>query len=491
MALVPGIINGGAIQRGPSTNGTNGQVLTGDGSGNLSFQDAAGELDADLVAIAALGYTSGSYLLKKTAANTYSLISITSAGEALLDDANAAAQLTTLGAAADSAVVHLAGTETISGAKTFSTQMVVSATNAAQGNTQQGYLESHDYGGGIAQNNIVLGAKTTGAPNIRVQVDSTSGHIGFNVGGTAFSAATINQSGAGDGELALRSAAMQAAGTGTQFRLVTSETRADVILPANVPLTFLRAVSSTDICMATFSGSGFSAYLMMTDGSQLWGSGAATRDVRARRSGTKTYTFDDTADGPVTVVVNGVFQCATTAQPVIADVVSSLPGFWMGVTGTRTLLNYTLLGTGSDTYLNAGSSLNFRIGNVATASVTPSGLSVVSGVTMGRLLTTTPATPAQITSNQNNYAPTAASILRLSTDASRDITGLSVSQASGARTEIWNVGAQNIVLKHEDTNSTAANRFTNSTGADITLAAGEEAILKYDGVTTRWRVRKL
>lgn len=54
-------------------------------------------LDGDLTAIAALGYTSGAYLFKKTAADTYSLITITSAGEAILDDADASAQRTTLG----------------------------------------------------------------------------------------------------------------------------------------------------------------------------------------------------------------------------------------------------------------------------------------------------------------------------------------------------------------------------------------------------------
>jgi hypothetical protein len=53
--------------------------------------------DADLAAIAALGYTSGAYLIKKTAANTWALIALTAAGEALLDDADAAAQRTTLG----------------------------------------------------------------------------------------------------------------------------------------------------------------------------------------------------------------------------------------------------------------------------------------------------------------------------------------------------------------------------------------------------------
>lgn len=54
-------------------------------------------LDGDLTAIAALGYTSGAYLMKKTAANTYALSTITAAGEAILDDADASAQRTTLG----------------------------------------------------------------------------------------------------------------------------------------------------------------------------------------------------------------------------------------------------------------------------------------------------------------------------------------------------------------------------------------------------------
>lgn len=60
---------------------------------------AAQPLDADLTAIAALGYTSGAYLIKKTAADTWSLIAITTAGENLLDDASASAQRTTLGLA--------------------------------------------------------------------------------------------------------------------------------------------------------------------------------------------------------------------------------------------------------------------------------------------------------------------------------------------------------------------------------------------------------
>jgi hypothetical protein len=54
---------------------------------------------------------------------------------------------------------------------------------------------------------------------------------------------------------------------------------------------------------------------------------------------------------------------------------------------------------------------------------------------------------------------------------------------------IVNVGSFDIVLKH-DTTSTAANRFLNTTGADITLTAGQQAACWYDSTTARWRVSK-
>jgi len=111
--------------------------------------------------------------------------------------------------------------------------------------------------------------------------------------------------------------------------------------------------------------------------------------------------------------------------------------------------------------------------------------------TAGATLSSVPITPSQITSNQNNYAPGVARYYRLSTDASRDITGLSCSQVSGQECEIWNVDANNIVLKHQDANSTAANRFICTGAADITLAADEVALLRYDSTSSRWRVRKV
>lgn len=84
-----------------------------------------------------------------------------------------------------------------------------SETNAASSNTQSGYLTSRDYGGGVASNNIVLGAKTTGAPNIRLQVDNPAAHVGVNIGGTNNSTFTVMNDGSNNGFIGIRSAIYQ------------------------------------------------------------------------------------------------------------------------------------------------------------------------------------------------------------------------------------------------------------------------------------------
>ena len=116
-----------------------------------------------------------------------------------------------------------------------------------------------------------------------------------------------------------------------------------------------------------------------------------------------------------------------------------------------------------------------------------------AGTTSGQggTISSVPISPSQIVADQNNYSPGTARFYRLSTDASRNITGLSVSQADGQECEVWNVGSNNIVLQHQNTSSTAANRFICSGAADITLAADEVALLRYDSATGRWRVRKV
>jgi hypothetical protein len=101
-------------------------------------------------------------------------------------------------------------------------------------------------------------------------------------------------------------------------------------------------------------------------------------------------------------------------------------------------------------------------------------------------------TPAQITANQNDYNPTnlaTASVLRLDSDASRDVTGLA-GGADGRVIIIDNISTAldgTIVLKNESASSTAGNRF--SFDGDKVLDPGESMILQYDSTASRWKQR--
>jgi len=96
-------------------------------------------------------------------------------------------------------------------------------------------------------------------------------------------------------------------------------------------------------------------------------------------------------------------------------------------------------------------------------------------------------TPSQITAQEDDYNPTGlsgASVLRLSSDASQDMTGLQ-GGADGRLLYIHNIDVNDIVLKDEDANSSAANRF--ALNADVTIEADNLVVLQYDSTSLRWK----
>jgi len=130
---------------------------------------------------------------------------------------------------------------------------------------------------------------------------------------------------------------------------------------------------------------------------------------------------------------------------------------------------------------------NTTLGNAAadtialTGAVTALGARKISGATAV-------ISPAQLVANTNDWNPTGlatAQIIRASTDASRNLTGL-VAQADGVYT-IVNVGSQNLVVIHESASSSAANRFNLPGGTDITLGAHGSVTLWYDTSGSRWK----
>ena len=96
-------------------------------------------------------------------------------------------------------------------------------------------------------------------------------------------------------------------------------------------------------------------------------------------------------------------------------------------------------------------------------------------------------TPAQFVANQDNYDPGNYDVLRISSDASRTVSGFSDGR-KGRILHLVNVGSNDIVLAHESASSTAANRLLISSHADATLLPGQTAMAYYDDTTQRWRV---
>ena len=99
--------------------------------------------------------------------------------------------------------------------------------------------------------------------------------------------------------------------------------------------------------------------------------------------------------------------------------------------------------------------------------------------------------PAQITANQDDYAPTGigtANVIRVDSDAARSITGLSASQVEGRVIILQNDGGFTITLLHENANSTAANRFDLGDDTDFSLVSGGTCLVIYDGTASRWRL---
>ncbi len=95
--------------------------------------------------------------------------------------------------------------------------------------------------------------------------------------------------------------------------------------------------------------------------------------------------------------------------------------------------------------------------------------------------------PAALSANVDNYNPAGlATAAHIRQDASThvQISGLA-GGADGRVIILHNISSSNIVLEHEGSNSSAANRF--ALGASIALLSGQSIMLTYDATAQRWR----
>ncbi|MEY9110389.1 hypothetical protein ABH999_006585 [Bradyrhizobium yuanmingense] len=251
-------------------------------------------------------------------------------------------------------------------------------------------------------------------------------------------------------------------------------------------------------------------------------SGSTVLDASAAASGTLTLpAATDTLVGKATVdtFTNKTFDTAGTGNSFSINGLAATANTGTGavVRATAPTLVTPALGTPSSATLTNATGLPVGTGisglgaGVATALATPSSANVAAAVTdetgsgalvfgtsptIGGVATfsgarkdSTQSTPAQITSNQNDYNPSAvvcvsSSTLIVNADAARDITGVAGGVA-GCDLFLFNNGSFAITLKDDSASSTAANRF--DLGADFILASKAAAHLKYDGAASRWR----
>jgi hypothetical protein len=140
--------------------------------------------------------------------------------------------------------------------------------------------------------------------------------------------------------------------------------------------------------------------------------------------------------------------------------------------------------TDTGIYRIGANGLGLTAGGVEQARMGISSFGVTTGLDLNGVIS-----PAQLTANTNDWVPTgvfSASVIRVGTDASRNLTGL---QALSHRVILLhNTGGFNLVLKNNDAASAAANRFFTPAGADYTLGVNEGVMLWYDDTSTCWRI---
>jgi hypothetical protein len=187
--------------------------------------------------------------------------------------------------------------------------------------------------------------------------------------------------------------------------------------------------------------------------------------------------LDTTTNGATTLQINalGILSISKTNS---AGTIVNLDGGELSI-GKNYLFRYDgarwmwVSSTSADQIYISGTAGNHVIINTDNTLV-DGGVGYTLG---GDIYFTGDISPAQITSNQNDYAPTGlstASTLRLSTDASRNVTGLT-GGADGRIIIIANIGSYS-----------AANRFI--LYSDTTINSNQDVIMQYDSTSSRWRL---
>jgi hypothetical protein len=156
----------------------------------------------------------------------------------------------------------------------------------------------------------------------------------------------------------------------------------------------------------------------------------------------------------------------------------------VSATGTASATTF-LRGDGAWSTAGSNSASDLTTGTLAAARIGAHASSHQTGGTDA--VTNVVNSPAQITANENNYSLPSADIVRVNSNAARDVTGF-VAGTSGQAVLLVNVGSHAITIKHQSASSNAANRVVVPWAGDFVLDAnGGAVLLVYDATTERWR----
>jgi hypothetical protein len=154
-------------------------------------------------------------------------------------------------------------------------------------------------------------------------------------------------------------------------------------------------------------------------------------------------------------------------------------GLEVGASGGTT--NYSLHATNGNVLID--NNLNVAGTTTLTGNVTSQAITTVAQLVLGVL------SPASISGVTNDWNPTnlaVATVIRISTSALTDLSGLQ-GGTGGRRLTLTNISSNTIRVWNEDTRSSAANRF--ALGDDeITIGPSDSLDLVYDGTSSRWRL---
>ncbi len=221
----------------------------------------------------------------------------------------------------------------------------------------------------------------------------------------------------------------------------------------------------------------------------------------AVRTGADTWAQRSLANATAGITWTNGNGVAGNPTPVLANdlaAVESLSGTGCTArTATDTWNTRAITGTANEITVTNGDCVAGNPTLSLPSALTFTGKTVTGGTfaspTVQNLLSWTNAvTATQLTANQNNYTASDGTsscadrgVLRISSDATRSVTGLSCGQADGAIKSLVNVGSFDIVLANEDAGSIAANRL--AIGSNTTLTPSSAIALRYDATSSRWR----